>query len=123
MQWLASFLVAAVAILHLYILVLEMFLWTKPQGRRAFGMTQEQACELLENLWLKTFTVNKIRSWSHTRFSAGSPLYQNVTVGGQTVDGRDAVAGDGVVGLVERIRPQEQLGMLRARHVSGTHCR
>ena len=43
MQWLASFLVAAVAILHLYILVLEMFLWTKPQGRRAFGMTQEQA--------------------------------------------------------------------------------
>ena len=41
MQWLASFLVAAVAILHLYILVLEMFLWTKPQGRRAFGMTQE----------------------------------------------------------------------------------
>ena len=43
MQWLASFLVAAVAILHLYILVLEMFLWTKTQGRRAFGMTQEQA--------------------------------------------------------------------------------
>jgi formate C-acetyltransferase len=54
-------------------------------------MTEEQACELLENLWLKTFTVNKIRSWSHTRFSAGSPLYQNVTVGGQTVDGKDAV--------------------------------
>jgi formate C-acetyltransferase len=54
-------------------------------------MSEEQACELLENLWLRTFTVNKIRSWSHTRFSAGSPLYQNVTVGGQTVDGKDAV--------------------------------
>ncbi|MDD4311829.1 MAG: glycyl radical protein, partial [Eubacteriales bacterium] len=58
---------------------------------RAEGMSEEQALELLENLWLRTFTVNKIRSWSHTRFSAGSPLYQNVTVGGQTVDGKDAV--------------------------------
>lgn len=58
---------------------------------RQAGMTEEEGCELLENLWFKTFTVNKIRSWSHTRFSAGSPLYQNVTVGGQTVDGRDAV--------------------------------
>lgn len=57
---------------------------------KADGMTQEQACELLENLWLRTFTINKIRSWSHTRFSAGSPLYQNVTIGGQTTDGRDA---------------------------------
>jgi formate C-acetyltransferase len=54
-------------------------------------VTEEGACELLTNLWLKTFTINKIRSWSHTRFSAGSPLYQNVTVAGQTVDGKDAV--------------------------------
>lgn len=52
---------------------------------------EEQAVELLTNLWLKTFTINKIRSWSHTRFSAGSPLYQNVTVGGQTIDKKDAV--------------------------------
>jgi formate C-acetyltransferase len=54
-------------------------------------ITEESACELMTNLWLKTFTINKIRSWSHTRFSAGSPLYQNVTIGGQTVDGVDAV--------------------------------
>lgn len=39
----ANVLVAAVALLHIYILVLEMFLWTKPQGRRAFGSTQEFA--------------------------------------------------------------------------------
>jgi formate C-acetyltransferase len=51
---------------------------------KAAGMTDEAACELLENLWLRTYSVNKIRSWSHTKFSAGSPLYQNVTVGGQT---------------------------------------
>ena len=54
-------------------------------------ITEDSACELLTNLWLKTFTINKIRSWSHTRFSAGSPLYQNVTIGGQTCAGEDAV--------------------------------
>lgn len=57
----------------------------------AGAITEEEATELLTNLWLKTYTINKIRSWSHTRFSAGSPLYQNVTVAGQTTDGRDAV--------------------------------
>jgi pyruvate formate-lyase/glycerol dehydratase family glycyl radical enzyme len=54
-------------------------------------ITGDQATELLTNLWLKTITIAKIRSWSHTRFSAGGPLYQNVTVAGQTPDGRDAV--------------------------------
>lgn len=53
-------------------------------------ITEEDACELMCNLWLKTYTINKIRSWSHTQFSAGSPLYQNVTVAGQTPDGKDA---------------------------------
>jgi putative membrane protein len=32
-----------VALLHLYFLVLEMFLWTKPYGRRVFGLTEEKA--------------------------------------------------------------------------------
>ena len=54
-------------------------------------ITKDAACELLTNLWIKTFTINKIRSWSHTQYSAGSPLYQNVTVGGQTTDKKDAV--------------------------------
>ena len=35
--------VAVVALLHLYFLVLEMFLWTKPFGRRLFGLTLEFA--------------------------------------------------------------------------------
>ncbi len=35
--------VALVALLHAYFLVLEMFMWTKPAGRRAFGLSQEQA--------------------------------------------------------------------------------
>ncbi|TAG06029.1 MAG: DUF1304 domain-containing protein [Betaproteobacteria bacterium] len=39
----ATIVIALIAILHVYILVLEMFLWDKPQGRRAFGLTQEMA--------------------------------------------------------------------------------
>lgn len=35
--------VAIVAMLHLWFLVLEMFLWTKPAGRRAFGLSAEFA--------------------------------------------------------------------------------
>ena len=36
-------LIALVAVEHIYFLVLEMFLWTKPAGLRAFGNTQAQA--------------------------------------------------------------------------------
>jgi putative membrane protein len=39
----AAVLVLLVALLHLYFLVLEMFLWTKPQGRAAFGTDAEFA--------------------------------------------------------------------------------
>jgi putative membrane protein len=34
---------ALVAVLHLYFLVLEMFLWDRPFGRRTFGLTPEFA--------------------------------------------------------------------------------
>lgn len=36
-------LVGLIAILHVYILVLEMFLWDKPYGLKAFGNTLEKA--------------------------------------------------------------------------------
>lgn len=39
----ANFITGLVAALHFYFLVLEMFLWTKPAGRKAFGLTLEQA--------------------------------------------------------------------------------
>ncbi|MDO4466975.1 MAG: glycyl radical protein [Bacillota bacterium] len=55
------------------------------------SLTEEAAVEILTNLWIKTLTINKVRSQSHTFSSAGSPMYQNVTVGGQTPDKRDAV--------------------------------
>lgn len=39
----AQIVTALVALLHLYFLVLEMFLWDKPAGRKAFGLSREQA--------------------------------------------------------------------------------
>jgi putative membrane protein len=43
MSIIANALIAIVALLHLYFLVLEMFLWDKPAGLRAFGHTPEAA--------------------------------------------------------------------------------
>lgn len=54
-------------------------------------ITEDEAVELLTNLWIKTLTINKVRSQAHTFSSAGSPMYQNVTIGGQTTDQKDAV--------------------------------
>ena len=39
----AQVLVGVVAAIHLYIVVLEMVLWTTPKGRRVFGTTAEFA--------------------------------------------------------------------------------
>ena len=55
------------------------------------AITRDEALELLTCLWIKTLSVNKVRSQAHTFSSAGSPMYQNVTIGGQTTDKRDAV--------------------------------
>jgi putative membrane protein len=43
MIWLANLLVALVAALHGYFLVLEMFLWTKPLGLKTFRNSPEKA--------------------------------------------------------------------------------
>lgn len=45
MSVVANILVGFVALIHLYIVVLEMFLWTTPRARAAFGTTEEFAKE------------------------------------------------------------------------------
>ncbi|MBN2323077.1 MAG: glycyl radical protein [Spirochaetes bacterium] len=54
-------------------------------------LTDEDVVELLACLWIELFGVIKIRPWSHTRFSGGGPTYQNLTLGGVTQEGEDAV--------------------------------
>ncbi|MHB1315934.1 MAG: glycyl radical protein [Christensenellales bacterium] len=71
---------------------LDQFLYPcYKMDKDAGTITEEEACELLENLWIKTYSINKIRGWDHTKHAAGNPLYQNATIGGQTRDGKDAV--------------------------------
>ena len=43
MSLIANIVVGLIGVLHVYILVLEMFLWDKPAGLRAFGQKQEFA--------------------------------------------------------------------------------
>jgi putative membrane protein len=43
MIWIANIVVALVAALHCYFLVLEMFLWTKPLGLKTFRNSPEKA--------------------------------------------------------------------------------
>jgi putative membrane protein len=43
MTTLANITIGLVAVLHLYFLVLEMFLWDKPLGRRVFNLNPEFA--------------------------------------------------------------------------------
>jgi putative membrane protein len=43
MKLAAQIAAALVAVLHLYFLVLEMFLWNRPFGRRTFGLKPEFA--------------------------------------------------------------------------------
>jgi len=43
MSVIAVIIIALVALLHIYIMILEMFLWTGPRGQKAFGLTPEFA--------------------------------------------------------------------------------
>ena len=68
----------------------ELFYQPSEIPENALNASLDEAIELLDNLWIKTLTINKVRSQAHTFSSAGSPMYQNVTIGGQTPDKKDA---------------------------------
>ncbi|HTX53577.1 MAG TPA: glycyl radical protein [Candidatus Baltobacteraceae bacterium] len=71
---------------------LDQFLFPYYAADLAVGrLTREQALELVECYWLKCSELNKVREWAYTEFMSGYPLFQTVTLGGQTRDGRDAV--------------------------------
>ncbi|OLQ74863.1 glycyl radical enzyme [Photobacterium proteolyticum] len=69
------------------------------------------ALELLQSCWLKLLEVNKIRSGAHSKASAGSPLYQNVCIGGQKLN-KDGTPEDAVNPLSWAIL--ESCGQLRS---------
>jgi len=53
-------------------------------------LNREFALELVQCFFLKCNQIKKIRAMSHTRKMHGYPMFQTLTIGGQTVDGKDA---------------------------------
>ncbi|HJV64039.1 MAG TPA: DUF1304 domain-containing protein [Albitalea sp.] len=74
---LANILIGVVAVLHLYFLVLEMFLWDKPFGRRTFGLTAEFAAAsktLAANQGLYNGFLAAGLAWGLCQGSSGLPV-------------------------------------------------
>ena len=53
-------------------------------------MDRDEARELVECFWIKTAELNKLRNWRSTRFKTGYPMFQTLTLAGQTREGLDA---------------------------------
>lgn len=56
----------------------------------AGSITEADAQELIECLWIKLSEINKIRPIGATKAFGGYPMFQNLCIGGQTRDGKDA---------------------------------
>jgi len=54
-------------------------------------ITRDFALELVESFFVKANEINKLRSWGDSEFFPGYHLAENLAIGGQTADGRDAV--------------------------------
>ena len=77
MSLVANLVVGLIALLHVYILVLEMFLWDKPAGRKAFGQTQEMATAtkvLAANQGLYNGFLAAGLFWGLSLGAAGNPV-------------------------------------------------
>ena len=77
MTTVANIAVALVALLHLYFLILEMFLWTKPFGLRTFGLTTEFAAaskSLAANQGLYNGFLAAGLVWGLVLGDAGDPI-------------------------------------------------
>ncbi len=58
--------------------------------KQKHGIDEEKALELLEMLWVKLTSLIKIRNEYYSVAFAGHPMFQNMTIGGQNVEGSDA---------------------------------
>lgn len=53
-------------------------------------LTNEEALEIIEAFFIKCNELNKLRSWPDTAFFLGYQMFVNLTIGGQTKEGKDA---------------------------------
>jgi formate C-acetyltransferase len=69
----------------------DQYLWPYYERDLAAGrLTREQALELIESLFIKVNEMNIFRSWEGAKFFPGYHMAINLTIGGQTKDGKDA---------------------------------
>ena len=77
MSIVADVVIGIVALLHVYFLVLEMFLWDKPAGLRAFGQTPEAAASskvLAANQGLYNGFLAAGLAWGLLQGADGTPV-------------------------------------------------
>lgn len=71
---------------------LDEFLWPfYEKDRKAGRLTEQQALEILEALWLKFNEIVYMRNANSAKFFAGFPIGFNIAVGGQDAEGHDFV--------------------------------
>ncbi|MGM0500383.1 MAG: glycyl radical protein [Bacillota bacterium] len=58
---------------------------------KAGRITAEKAQEIIESFFIKANEVNKLRPWGGAKFFPGYHMAENLAIGGQTIDGKDAV--------------------------------
>jgi formate C-acetyltransferase len=61
-----------------------------PYLKKDSNITKEQAQELVDCVWIKLNDINKVRDEVSTKAFGGYPMFQNLIVGGQTPEGKDA---------------------------------
>lgn len=76
MALITNLLILLVALLHLYFLVLEMFLWDKPKGMKVFGLTAQKAADT------KVLAANQGLYNGFLAAGLGWGLYQGLIYGG-----------------------------------------
>ncbi len=70
----------------------DQYLWPFLKADLDSGnITRDFALELVESFFIKANEVNKLRSFPDSEFFPGYHLAENLTIGGQTADGKDAV--------------------------------
>jgi len=70
----------------------DQYLWPYYKNDIDSGViTREFAMELVESFFIKANEINKLRSWPDSEYFPGYHLAENLAIGGQTADGKDAV--------------------------------
>ncbi len=70
----------------------DQYLWPYYKNDVDKGiLTREKALELVGSFFIKANEINKLRSWPDSEYFPGYHLAENLAIGGQTADGKDAV--------------------------------